>query len=280
MGWRNRPTYKDNLSDNVDYVMFIDENGDTSFKYIKKCIKEEIDVPISDRFFTVTGCIVEKEGLKYIKKNIMELKYNHWENGLYTYKDKEEKRVCLHSSEIRGEKGPFSRNAINRSDFLHELTDFMSDLDIKILSSSIDKERHIKSYSNPYHPYHLCLKFILERFVKYYMKGNKTGIIILESRGKREDKHILNYIKELIDNGSEYVNTDEFRKIKGVYFNPKWCKKSNNKKSYFGLEITDLVSHPIHKFCTKNEKDRAYECIENKIYGYPSYVGKGIKIFP
>lgn len=279
MGWRNRPTYKKNLPNNVDYVMFIDENGDTSFKHIKKCIKNGIDINVNDKFFTVTGCIIEKDNLKNIKDSIMELKHKYWEDALYFYKDRQ-KRVCFHSSEIRGEKGPFSKTVINRNNFLNDLSDFMSDLDINILSSSIDKERHVKLYSNPYHPYNLCLKFILERFVKYYIKSNKTGIIVLESRGKKEDKFILEYIKELIDNGSEYVNKEQFKKIKGIYFNPKWCKESNFKKSYFGLELKDLVSHPIRKYSIKNEKDRSFDCIEDKIYGYPNYRGKGIKVFP
>ena len=31
---------------------------------------------------------------------------------------------------------------------------------------------------------------------------------------------------------------------------------------------------------TLNKKDLAFECIEEKIYGYPNFEGKGIKIFP
>lgn len=280
MGWRNRPTFKDYLPTNINYVMFIDENGDTSFKHIKKCIKDDKEVSINEKFFTVTGCIVEKDNLKVIKDNITELKKSYWNDGLYMYKGKDEKRVCFHSSEIRGEKGPFSKNEINRNSFLNDLTNFMEKLDISILSSSIDKEKHYKRYSDPYHPYSLCLKFILERFVKYYIDRDKTGIIILESRGKKEDKYILEYIKDIMDKGTEYVSSSEFKKIKGVYFNPKWCSKSGNKKSYFGLEITDLISHPIHKYCSTKEKIRPYISIENKIYGYPRYLGRGIKIFP
>ncbi len=56
-----------------------------------------------------------------------------------------------------------------------------------------------------------------------------TGLIILESRGKKEDKVLLNKIKHLIDYGNNMNPSSTFSKIKGVYFNPKRCHTADDK---------------------------------------------------
>lgn len=213
------------------------------------------------------------------KKEIVSLKESHWEDGLYNYKGKL-KRVCFHSHEIRKGKDAFSDIIIDKTKFITDLSNYMMNIEVDIFSSTLDKEAYCERYMNPVNPYDLCMNFILERFVKYYLKSDEKAMIILEARGKTEDEKLLNHIKNIIDNGTYYVSSSYFKKIKGVYFNPKWCKEADDKKSYFGLEIADLVSYPIHKFNTKNCKDRAFECIEDKIYGFPKYGGRGIKKFP
>ena len=56
----------------------------------------------------------------------------------------------------------------------------------------------ISKYSNPFNPYDLSMEFILERFVKFYLKSNDRAAIILESRGKNEDRELLKHIKKNI----------------------------------------------------------------------------------
>lgn len=279
MSWRNRPTYKSKWPDGIDVIMFVDENGDSSIKNIKKNLKNGKPIEENNKYFTTTGCVVRKEHFVQAKNDIIKLKENHWENGLYNYKGKL-KRVCFHSHEIRKGKDAFNSDVIDKSKFIIDISDYMLNLNIDIFSATLDKESHCRKYIDPDNPYDLCMNFILERFVKYYLDDNEKAIIILEARGQKEDSNLLSHIKKLIDNGTRYVSKDYFKKIKGVYFNPKWCKESDGKKSYFGLEIADLVSYPIHKYNTRENKDRAFECIENKIYGFPKYKGKGIKKFP
>lgn len=279
MSWRNRPTYKRKWPDNIDVIMFIDENGDASIKNIQKNLKNGKPIEENNKYFTTTGSVIRKENFIKSREDIIKLKETHWEGGLYEYKGRL-KRVCFHSHEIRKGKDAFNENVIDKTKFMKDISEYMLNLEIDIFSATLDKEAHCRRYIDPDNPYNLCINFILERFVKYYLNENEQAIIILEARGKKEDSKLLNHIKLLIDNGTYFVSKDYFKKIKGVYFNSKWCKESNEKKSYFGLEIADLVSYPIHKYNTKNNKDRAFECIENKIYGFPSYIGKGVKKFP
>lgn len=279
MGWRNRPEYIDKWPEGIDYTMFIDENGDSNLSFVKKQQKKGMAINDNDKYFSITGCVIGKEQFTSIRQQILDLKYKYWEDGKYNY-GSVTKRVCFHSSEIRGRKGPFSENIIDYNAFIMSLSDFMEDLPTVIFSSIIDKDRHCRKYHDPIHPYNLCLDFILERFVKFYLKHNEKAIIILEARGKKEDKYILEHLKNLFDNGTSYAHPDLFKKIKGVYFNPKWCKKSNEQKSYFGLECSDLLSYPIYKYVKYGIKDKSFSTLENKIYGYPNYISYGLKKFP
>lgn len=279
MSWRNRPTFIDYCIPDVDYVMFIDENGDCDLKSIIKNIQNGIETMDNNIQFTMTGVVVRKDDLENIKNEVLELKCRNWEEGYFKYK-KNEKRVCFHSREIGRGEGPFSKELINRETFLNELTDVLSRIPANIISSSIDKLSHVKKYCNPQHPYNLCLNFVLERLAKFYLKNNETAIIILEARGKVEDKELLNHIKYTIDNGTRYVNREYFTRIKGIYFNPKWQGNSEFKKSYYGLELADLYSYPIHRYCRLNKKDMSFNVLEHKLYRYPKYDGSGIKKFP
>lgn len=281
MGWRNRPKFIDYCPNNIDYIMFIDENGDSNLKYVKKSILNNQSLDENNIYFTVTGVIIKSEDLKVIKDKIMEIKCKYWDNGYYKYDGIHKKRVCFHSREIRREKKPFSKNIINIKDFIQDLSNFLDYVPCNIISSTINKEKHYRSYyDNSEHPYNLSLNFVLERFVKYYLNDNETAIIILECRGKKEDREILNFIKNTIDFGTTYVSAKYFKKIKGVYFNSKWQESSNCLKSYFGLEIADLYSYPIHKYCRTGIKDKPFKILEKKLYKYPDYIGCGLKMFP
>lgn len=270
LSWRNRPEFKQNWPKDIDIILFIDETGDSKYEGLDRS---------NNKYFTIAGCAFKKEDYRKVMVNITELKKRYWEDGMHLYKGKM-KRVCFHSYEIRRGKNAFSEKSIERKKFLDDLNIFMKNLPIKIFAYTIVKEKMISKYSTPFNPYNLSMEFILERFVKYYLKNNERAAIILESRGKKEDGELLKYIKNILDNGTRYATKEELKRIKGVYFNEKWCKEENYKKSYFGLEIADLVVHPISMYNIKEEKNLAFKCIENKIYGYPQYKGKGIKKFP
>ena len=270
LSWRNRPKFKQNWPEDVDIILFIDETGDSKYEGLEKS---------NNKYFTIAGCAFKKEDYRETMANITELKNKYWEDGLYSYKGKM-KRVCFHSYEIRRGKNAFSEKCIERNEFLNDLNTFMENLPIKIFAYTIAKEKMISKYSNPFNPYDLSMEFILERFVKFYLKSNDRAAIILESRGKNEDRELLKHIKKIFDNGTRYATKEELKRIKGVYFNEKWCKEENYKKSYFGLEIADLVAHPISMYNIKGDKNLAFKCIEDKIYNYPQYTGRGIKKFP
>jgi len=59
--------------------------------------------------------------------------------------------------------------------------------------SAIDKPRHIAKYKNPYNPYHLSLRFCLERAYDFLIamgQTNRRTYVVAEPRGKVEDKDL------------------------------------------------------------------------------------------
>lgn len=280
MDWKFKPTVINSLppDTSVTHMLFMDENGDASMKYVTKQFFEGKPIDKNSSFFTLTGALISKDSLSEVSDLFKEIKDKYWDNGMFDYGGKV-KRVCFHSHEIRNKTGPFSLNMINFESFMIDLTNLIESIEMTVFSSTIDKEKLFLRYNfNSFPPYNLSLTFIFERLVQS-LNGNDEVIVILESRGRKEDKIILEHILNVLEVGTQYVDRSKFTKIVGVYFNGK--RPSNRSDvSYFGLEIADLCSHPIHRSWINKASTRPFASISKKVYGYPGIRGKGIKKFP
>lgn len=278
--WYDKPVRVLSLKRDIDYIMCIDENGSSSnLTYVLKQISNEKELSEDDKYFTITGCIFTKDDYFNSKKLIKSLKNKYWNNGVfYDTKSKRDKEICFHSRDIRKHNGCFNDNVINYNEFMIDLSDTMKDIKCKIISISVNIYEYLKK-GYTHNIYNVAFDFLLERYI-YDTENNKKGIIMLEARGKEEDKELLKHISKVINHtGTKKISSKELRnKIDGVYFNPKWNEDYNF--TYVGLEITDLFSYPIHKYIKRNIKDKAFIIFEDKIVGYPNYNNKGIKIFP
>lgn len=275
--WTNKPIKIKNLGKDIDYVMFVDENGNSDIKDILKCISKSQEIDINNKYFTVTGVIFTRNQYSIVKNKLDSLKLKHWKNGSYFYKN-EYKKVCFHSREIRRKTGAFDTNLIDYEKFVEELANLIDTLDYKIISITIDKEKYILNHYQ-FNVYNTAMCFLIQRYI-YVMKNNCKGLIMLEARGKDEDYLLLNEMKHIIfETGIKNITPKELQnKIAGIHFNPKWTNRYDN--TFSGLEIADLSSYPIHKYVRNNHKDKSFLILENKIDKYPDYFNKGIKIFP
>ena len=278
--WYDKPTKIRQLNDEIEYIMCIDENGSSNnLTYILKQISNDKEVSEDDKYFTITGCIFEKQDYMKAKYLIKSLKNKYWQNGMFfDSKKNKEKAVCFHSREIRKHDNCFNDSLINYNEFMLDLTELMKNIECKIISISINLYEYLKR-GYTHNVYNVAFDFLLERYI-FATKAHKKGIIMLEARGKEEDSELLEHIsKVILKTGTKSIKSTELRdKIRGVYFNPKWNEEYS--ATYTGLEIADLYSYPIHKFIKRNKKDQAFLTYENKIEGYPNYINKGIKIFP
>jgi hypothetical protein len=280
--WRRSPTVIEYWPEGIDYIMGMDESGTSDLVSISRKVNngKEKEIDFTMRDFTLTGVIVDKNRYDVLKQSINNVKYKYWENGLAEYKGIE-KRVCFHSRDIRKRNHPF--NKVDQKEFTESISEMIKSVKAKIIACHIDKLAHYKKYVTPTHPYHLATQFILERFCRGLNATEKKGIIILESRGKKEDQFVLDYIVNLIRKGSNQNPSIHFRNIEGVYFNPKWSNGNNSKASFVILEYADLVCFPIHKQHRDSDLSKgnpAYEIVERKLYKYPKHIGWGLKLWP
>lgn len=278
--WRNRPKHISEIKTEIPWIIAIDESGSPDLKYVQKVVKagNEEECDENNIHFNVTACLMKTSHFIESQNMVMGIKNKFWPEGCAEYNGKK-RRVCFHSTEIRRRKNAFDFKTLDiHKSFVTELSEIMTGINVKLFSSHINKLSLIKQYPTPYNPYDLSLTFLLER--ASFEIGNAKAVIVLESRGKKEDKKLLKHIVEMIDNGTKYVDKSNFSFIEGVYFNSKWEEESNKLKSYWILELADLYCYPIFKFGKTKEKDLAFKCLESKLAGYPFYTGRGFKKFP
>lgn len=277
--WKSKPTITEIWDVGIDYVMFVDENGnDSKLSFVLSKINNNEIINENDRYFTITGCIFEKKFYKKAVSLINELKNKYWENGNYfDLKSNKLKKVCMHSRDIRRHDGAFNDKLINYNSFINELSNILEELTCKVISVTIDLYEYVKC-GYKYSVYELAFDFLMERYI-YTTSNHKKGIIMLEARGKNEDKKLLEHILNVMNSGNKKITSNELKnKIVGIYFNPKWNKEYSH--TFTGLEIVDLFSYPIHQCIKYKQKNLSFKIVEKKIYKYPNYINKGLKIFP
>src|SRR5262245_52966086 len=103
--------------------------------------------------------------------------------------------VILHEHAIRKAKDEFIllTNSDYRASFYCDLEKLIQESPFTIIGVVIKKTNLKEKYDDPSNPYHLALKYGLERvhsFLKKKKQNNFKTHFIFESRGKKEDKDL------------------------------------------------------------------------------------------
>lgn len=241
-----------------DYIIYADESGDHSMK----SINEEHPV------FVLAFCIFKKaDYTSRVLPRVNQFKFKFWGHDL----------AILHNREIRKPEGDFAFLRTSewiREAFFEELNLMMEDLPFHIIATAIDKRRLKERYSQPHSPYEISLKFCLERAYSFMMACNaleKTTNVIVEQRGLNEDKELELAFKRIV-----YRENWHNARL------PFEIKLANKKVNSCGLQIADLIAHPIGRHVLKpKQKNRSFEILEKKIVRKAEMKeGYGLKIFP
>jgi hypothetical protein len=98
--------------------------------------------------------------------------------------------------------------------------------------------------------------------------------IIIEKRGKKEDKKLEEHFQRLMARGTGFVNAQRLKQYGlSIIFKSK-------KENINGLQVADLVAYPVARFVI--EPDRAnpsFEVFQSKFYRKNGR-RYGLKIFP
>ena len=290
--WTTKPTPLITIPNEVDYLLMIDESGQSSnFNKIIHKVRNNIDLTDSEKVLCLTGVIISRnEFITKLKPGINNLKNKYWVDGnWYNPKVNRIERVHFHSVDLRNINN--KRNAIRLlnddayTNFINDLSNLIDNLEFKVISICIDNTKLCNKYKNPMDNYDYATKLLLERFVIFLRKKVKTGTVIFESRQK-QDKRQLSIVLDLLNNGDEYISEDYngFGRIHSVYFCPK-IPPQNPLHSYVGIELVDIVTYPIYKYFLSTLNGTTYsgrdwKMVEKKLDNYPNYFKYGLKFIP
>jgi len=245
-----------------DYIVYVDESGDPNLSgYNKK-------YPV----FVLSFCIFHKKYYqKTVIQNVMKLKFKHFGHDM----------IVLHERDILKNTGQFKGiTAAQQQSLMNDLSTMMKDTNFVLVSCVIRKDELINRYSNPTDPYHLGIRYGLERIYRFLQEKNqldKKTHIIFEQRGRNEDNDVRKEF-DLCCQGHNF-----HRKV--YPFELVMASKQVNST---GLQFADLVSRPIGNHVLKpTQSNRAFDIIEHKFYCQygrgmtgTSYRGYGLKVFP
>lgn len=240
-----------------DYIVFVDESGDHSLAVINP------DYPL----FVLALCIVPRTAyIEQITPAVRRLKFELFGHDL----------VVLHEHDIRKKKGPFALlNKERRDRLMEQLTEIVAAAPITLVTVVIDKVLHKARYVAPDHPYHLALKYGLERvhdFLTMQGQGDRTTTVVCEARGAKEDKEIELEFRRVCDGDNRSARPYPLSIVVAD-------KKTNSE----GLQLADLVARPVGLHVLRpNQPNRAWDVLGAKLFtGRHGVVqGNGLKVFP
>lgn len=234
-----------------DYIIFADESGDHSLSSINPIY------PI----FVLCFCLMRKD--YYVEKMVPEV---HKIKMRYFGHD----QVVFHERDFVKRKGIIgSLNDSDRNGLISDINDLITNAEMHIIASVIDKYKLKEKYLTPFNPYHLALQFCLERTYDYISPmfpcddaNGRITHIVAESRGKEEDKSLKEEFRHIVAGSRNWGrrNVPFNREPLELYCAPKGANSS-------GMQIADLTARPIGLSRLRpSQSNRAFEIIEGKIW--------------
>ena len=219
--------------------------------------------------FTLCGIIVSETQLEEIKEQINALKQEFWGD----------KKIILHSRDIRKCQNGFEIlfDLNQKQKFYEKVNNILKQKCYVIICCSILKEPYIRQYGRVNDVYGLSLSYIMERTVFYLDSLGKKDIhlsTIVESRGKKEDKALLDYYNKVSDRGTYWVTSARIKQ----YFRQFEIRKKS--EDIIGLQVADLIAYPITRHVLdEGAVNLPFDIIKDNIYHEGDKLF-GMKVFP
>ena len=244
----------------MKYCLFIVESGDHGLSPVNK------EFPV----FALCGVIMSAPDYLAFQTRLKQLKNEFWPDEL----------ISLHSKNIRDCEGKFSIffNKTLKDEFYRQLSLLIQESQFSIIASVIHKEKYKKIKGRTdIGLYEIALSFIIERTVMF-LDGQKENDlfleIVMESRGKKENKELIDHFNYLRSLGTGRIHAEKIIR----YGMPLEFKTKNDLT--VGLELADLLAYPIatavHRPHTSNP---AFEILQSKFYTKKGKI-HGLKIYP
>ena len=240
-----------------DYIVYADESGDHGLVSI------DPEYPV----FVLCFCVFRiSDYITEVVPRLQRLKFRFFGHDA----------VVLHGHEIRKSRGPFKIlfDLQKRREFMEAVNEVIYESPFTLISAVIGKRKLLDQYAHRDSPYDIALRFCLERAYAHLRalgQQDRLTHVVVECRGRQEDKDLELVFRRVVQ-GASLWGTLPFEIV--------FAHKETNSS---GLQLADLVSHPIGRHHLKPEQpNRAYEVVEKKLWRNTAggVEGYGIKVFP
>lgn len=229
-----------------DHIVYLDESGDHSLDVIDR------QYPI----FVLSACVFRKADYSAtVVPGFLDLKFRFFGHDM----------VVLHSRDIRKAQGPFAilQNAEVRRDFLGAVNTAVARAPFTLVTAIIDKRRLARKPGLPDNPYEIALTFCMEQVFSHLQslqQHQARTTMVVECRGRKEDADL-----EL-----SFRRTAQGSNAHGLAL-PFEIVFADKKANSTGLQLADLVSHPIGRHhLNPDQPNQAYDVVASKLLRGPS----------
>jgi len=224
------------------FRLFIDEVGHASMKAAEHP---------NERYLSLTGVIMRiQHEAEFLTPQLDAIKKKIFGNV----------EVVLHRTEIVHRRNPFQclEDRQIRAQFDEELLALLESSSYRVITVVIDKLEHKRRYLKwQAYPYHYCLMALLERYVLWLELAGSCGDVMIESRGRKENKQLSDSFARLYRNGTDYVSKKMFQNR----LSTKELKIRSKQANIAGLQLADLIANPSMRslVCERNDTQMTAE---------------------
>ncbi len=243
----------------MTFYLFIDESGDHGLQKLNH------EFPL----FVLCGILVEQFEYSKIRDSFNSIKNQFWGNT----------NVIFHSRDIRKCEKDFVTllNSNTKKLFYEELNQAIIENEYTVVASAINKIDYVKAFGEFHNNvYELALTAVFNQILTYLFNNKLNAVIdvVIEKRGKKEDRKLEEHFKYIQANGTEAFSAQQIASCKiSIRFKDK-------KENVNGLQLADLIAYPIAKYVIDStEMNIAFHIFKNKIYKYDGEF-IGLKIIP
>ena len=243
----------------MKYKLFLDESGDHGLTNLNP------DFPV----FLLCGILIKEDDYESVRQSMNKLKSDIWGS----------KDVIFHSRDIRKCEKEFQKlfDLDLKKIFYDELNKIIVESSYIVIASAIQKRLFVENFGKLEDDvYEIALSFIIEQaiMVLQNIPEEITLSIVIERRGKREDKQLDDHFQRIIGKGTGKLTAEVIS-----HFGPSFTFR-NKKENVNGLQLADLIAYPIARNVIEpNRANPAYDVLEGKIYRKDGHL-QGLRIYP
>lgn len=213
------------------YRLYVDESGDHVYRLMA-------DSP--HRFLCLLGCWFRNPDYVSFHQALEALKTRHFSHH-------PDDPAVLHREDMLNARRAFKvlRDDERRKAFDADLLEVIAAANFRVVAVVMDKFALWRDYGDAaFHPYHIGLAFLLQRYAGYLNHISRLGDVMAEARGGKEDRLLSNAYTNIYDNGAWMTPSHVFH----AALTSREIKLRQKKANIAGLQLADLLGHPIKQW--------------------------------